>query len=438
MISIIIPVYNGKETIAECLRAVHSSEYPHYECIVVDDGSTDNTLDIARSFPFKIIQVAGGPSGPANARNIGAENAQGDIILFVDADVIIKPDTLTRVVNEFEKYPEITALFGSYDETPTSLNFVSQYKNLIHHFVHQQGHEISATFWSGCGAIRREAFIKLGGFDAKQFPRPSIEDIELGYRLKEAGYKTVLRKDIQVTHLKAWSLLGLLKTDVFHRAVPWTVLILRHRNIPNDLNLGISQRLSTFLLLGIMLYVGLFTSVPNIILLLLITGLFLALMNIWYWSPKNTDFQMTSKGERLTYFMIGAINLVALFKGESQLIFPLTLMLPLLLIGRFVNINRHLRNLLFAAITILIGLEFALLFIEMPVNIVIPLLIILLLVLLINNRLYMFLVRKHGFVFALAALPLQLLYYLYSVLSFVFTAGIVIWDDKQRMKSPKS
>ena len=438
MISIIIPVYNGQETIGECLRAVSSSDYQGYECIVVDDGSKDDTLEIARNFPCKIIQVAGGPLGPANARNYGVEQAHGDIILFLDADVIIKPDTLSKVVEEFEEHSDVAALFGSYDETPASLNFVSQYKNLVHHFVHQQGHESATSFWSGCGAIRREIFVKLGGFDAKQFPRPSIEDIELGYRLTEAGYKIVLRKNIQVTHLKAWSLFGLLKTDIFYRAVPWTALIIRHGSLINDLNLSISQRISTVLLIGIMLYIGIFASISNIILLFLITGLFLSLMNIWHWSPKSTDFQMTSKGEKLTYFLIGAVNLVALYEGESQLIFPLTLLLPFLLVGRLINVNRRLRYLLFSAIAILIGLEFTILFVKMPINIVLPLLFILLLILLINNRLYIFLVRKHGFIFALGALPLQLLYYLYSVVSFVFTAGIFGGDNKPRIKSSKS
>jgi glycosyltransferase involved in cell wall biosynthesis len=435
MISIIIPVFNAKETVGECLRAISCSEYKDYECIVVDDGSKDNTLEIVKSYPFKVFQVAGGPLGPANARNYGVECAQGDIVLFVDGDITIKPDSLARVADEFERHPDIAALFGSYDENPASLNFVSQYKNLIHHFVHQQGRENSATFWSGFGAIRRDIFLKLGGFNAKQFPHPSIEDIDLGYRLKNAGYKIVLRKDIQVTHLKAWSFLGLLKTDVFHRAIPWTSLILRHNNIPNDLNLSISQRISTVLMLGIMLYVGIFSPIHNIIFLFLITGLFLSLMNIWHWSPTATDFQMTSKGEKLTYFLIGAVNLVALYQGESRLIFPLTLMLPLLLIGKFVNVNKHLRYLLFSAIAILIGLEFTMLLVQMPLMIVLPLLIIPMLILLINNRLYVFLVRKHGFIFALAALPLQLLYYLYSVVSFVLTAGIYWMDNKPRTKS---
>ena len=122
--------------------------------------------------------------------------------------------------------------------------------------------------------------------------------------------------------------------------------------------------------------------------------------------------------------------MVALYQGESQLMFPLTILLPLLIVGRFINVNRLLRYLLFSLIAILISLEFAILFIRMPVNIVLPILIILLLVLLINNRLYVFLIRKHGIIFALAALPLQLTYYLYSVISFVLTAGIVIWDNK--------
>ena len=99
-ISVIIPVYNGKETLGHCLKSVLKSSYPNFECIVVDDHSTDNTVEIAESFNVKIKSL-NRQRGAAHARNRGAENAQGDILLFIDADVTIYPDSLVKVVKSF-------------------------------------------------------------------------------------------------------------------------------------------------------------------------------------------------------------------------------------------------------------------------------------------------------------------------------------------------
>ena len=83
---------------------------------------------------------------------------------------------------------------------------VSQYRNLLHHFVHQEGNPEASTFWAGCGAVRRAAFDAVAGYDEARFRRPSIEDIELGYRLRRAGYRIRLDRDLQCTHLKRWRL----------------------------------------------------------------------------------------------------------------------------------------------------------------------------------------------------------------------------------------
>jgi hypothetical protein len=120
---------------------------------------------------------------------------------------------------------------------------VSTYRNLLHHFVHQQGQAQASTFWAGCGAVRRDAFLASGGF-SPAFCRPSIEDIELGYRWRAAGAEIRLAKHIQVKHLKRWTLFSMLKTDIVDRALPWTVLSARTRTLPNDLNLEMSQRVS--------------------------------------------------------------------------------------------------------------------------------------------------------------------------------------------------
>jgi hypothetical protein len=140
-------------------------------------------------------------------------------------------------------HPEIVALFGSYDDTPAKRGLVTVYKNLQHHFVHQNSRREASTFWAGAGAIRRDCFLAQGGFD-ERYTRPSIEDIELGVRLKRAGYRIWLCPDVQVTHLKRWTFGSLLRADIFYRAVPWTRLILSTDRIPSDLNLDAKSRLS--------------------------------------------------------------------------------------------------------------------------------------------------------------------------------------------------
>ena len=162
----------------------------------------------------------------------------------------VHPDTLERVVAGFEEDPATDALFGSYDLTPGAPNFLSQYKNLFHHYVHQRSSGAASTFWTGCGAIRRSVFLESGGFDPG-YRRPAIEDIELGVRLVRAGHRIVVRKDVLATHLKRWTLLGLLTADIRDRGVPWTELILREGRLPNDLNLQTSERLRALLAVGI-------------------------------------------------------------------------------------------------------------------------------------------------------------------------------------------
>jgi hypothetical protein len=143
----------------------------------------------------------------------------------------------------------VAAVFGSYDASPRATGVVSRYRNLLHHFVHQNGSSEATTFWAGCGAIRRSIFESVGGFDDRRYPRPSIEDIELGYRLRWAGYRIFLDKGLQGKHLKRWTLRSVVLTDVRNRAVPWARLILERNNAPKDLNLKLSQRLSGLLVM---------------------------------------------------------------------------------------------------------------------------------------------------------------------------------------------
>jgi glycosyltransferase involved in cell wall biosynthesis len=245
-ISVIIPVYNGAAYLKSCLQALAASDYRSYECIVVDDGSTDEGRSIAAQFPLfvRVLHLAEGPRGPAYARNRGAEAARGAILFFLDADIMLSSRALRRVANLFQERTDVAAVFGSYDSRPAAAGMVSRYRNLLHHFVHQNGNREASTFWAGCGAIRRSIFEKIGGFDERRFWRPSIEDIELGYRLRQSGYRILLEKKLQGTHLKGWSLYALIRTDITCRAIPWTRLILETKTLPNDLNLKLGQRVS--------------------------------------------------------------------------------------------------------------------------------------------------------------------------------------------------
>ena len=246
MISVVVPERNGGTKLQECLEGIIRATPSPAELIVVADGDTDGSWRVAKEFGAKVFKIPE-PQGPARARNLGAQNAQGDILFFVDADVVIPSDAFSQIETAFNNDHHLTALFGCYDDEPGETNFLSQYKNLFHHYVHQRSQEEASTFWAGCGAIRRKVFLELGGFD-ESYRKPCIEDIELGYRLKKAGYKIRLSKTLQVKHLKRWTILSLLKSDFFDRALPWTELILRDRHFINDLNLQFSSRFSVILI----------------------------------------------------------------------------------------------------------------------------------------------------------------------------------------------
>ncbi|HEX5706620.1 MAG TPA: glycosyltransferase family 2 protein [Pyrinomonadaceae bacterium] len=247
-LSVIVPVYNGGAGVALCLDALAASVCDEaFEIIVVDDCSTDGSGEAARARGAEVLRLAE-RSGPSAARNRGAERARGDVLFFVDADVVVRRDTLARVVEFMRAHTEVAAVFGSYDDAPADRHAVSLYKNLLHHYVHQHSNEEAETFWAGCGAIRRAAFEEAGGFDERRYARPSIEDIELGRRLRRRGARIRLDKGLQVKHLKRWTLPTLVRTDIFARAVPWSRLIFEGgAGVPDDLNLRTRDRASALL-----------------------------------------------------------------------------------------------------------------------------------------------------------------------------------------------
>ena len=246
-LSVVIPVHNGGRDFERCLRRLRDSVGPEFELIVVDDGSTDGSAELARSFGARVLANPT-PRGPASARNDGAKAATTDLVFFLDADVAVHPNTLALALARFDGDPDLTALFGSYDDQPEAPGVVSRFRNLLHHFVHQQGQfeadvRPARTFWTGCGMIRRPEFLDTGGFDPSLYARPAIEDIEFGYRLTRRGCKIVLARDVLGTHLKRWTLASMVRTDIFQRGVPWMLLMKRQHVAETDLNVRPDQRL---------------------------------------------------------------------------------------------------------------------------------------------------------------------------------------------------
>jgi glycosyltransferase involved in cell wall biosynthesis len=275
--SVVIPVYNGGMAFRRCLDSLAQWLPRTVEVIVVVDGQDAESVLTAEQFGARVLQLPEN-CGPAHARNMGASHAQGEILFFIDADVTIHPSTIAAIDLMFEHHADIDALIGSYDDAPGSANFLSQYRNLLHHYTHQQACSEASTFWGACGAIRRNVFLAMGGFNTA-YRDPCIEDIELGYRLKAAGYRIYLSRYIQVKHLKRWTIKNLLKADLFYRAIPWTELIWRDRALKNDLNLDYTSRFSIIATYSLVLALGIALVLPGAIAAVALCALILVILN---------------------------------------------------------------------------------------------------------------------------------------------------------------
>lgn len=417
-IAVIVPVYNSSPQLRKCLDALAQSSETDFEFIVIDDGSTDDSVAVAQSSGAQVLST-GGRKGPACARNIGARASGADVILFIDSDVCVKPDTLARVRAAFQKDPELTALIGSYDDEPESPDFLSQYKNLMHCYVHQRGREAATTFWSGCGAIRRLTFLEFSGFNELMYRRPAIEDIELGYRLFYNGRKIILDRSLVVKHLKKWTFWGLLKTDILDRGIPWTELILRDRNMPNDLNLHLSQRVSValvFLLLSLMMLIAVewrgYFLTPLLAILFIVAGR--------YWVEGTAGRRKRSVVAVVTLSVAAIAGLA--YAYHMLVLIPLALLAYVLLFvrHRYSHRDGHSRGLIVSFIALYIGLAVLFAVTYVPQGWLVSVFGgVLLALVILNGQFYVFLAEKRGGMFAVGAIPMHLLYHFYNGISFL-------------------
>ncbi len=252
-ITVIVPMYNAERLIERCLAPLLAMRERGeiMEIIVVDDGSTDRSAEIVRRHASVCFVAMDAQGGPGAARNLGAKIATGSHLWFIDSDVVAA-ENAAQVLRDTFARTGAAAVIGSYDDRPAADNFLSQYKNLVHHYYHHRGKEHASTFWGGCGAVERGIFLQLGGFDANRYRYPSIEDIDFGYRLGDAGGRIVLERGLQGKHLKEWRFVNLVHTEIFRRALPWSRLMLERKDVTDDLNLGKGERARAILALATM------------------------------------------------------------------------------------------------------------------------------------------------------------------------------------------
>jgi GT2 family glycosyltransferase len=212
LISVIVPVYNGAATLGGCLEALYASRDVLFEVIVVDDGSTDATRQIAAHYPCRVL-VLPQNMGAARAKNAGAAEATGDVLFFTDADVHVRPDTLVCIAEDFGK-PQVVGVVGLLAETCPFANFASQFKNLWMHFTYRRQPRQVGLFFTSAAAIRREVFLKEGGFDSHYAGASITEDIEFGQRLLSAGYPVIMDQRLTVEHYKRYTAREVLHTDL--------------------------------------------------------------------------------------------------------------------------------------------------------------------------------------------------------------------------------
>jgi GT2 family glycosyltransferase len=196
-ISVIIPAYNAEATLGRCLAALSDQTRSPDEIIVVDDGSTDGTADVASRYAVRVIDQAN--AGPAAARNAGAQAARGDLLLFTDADCAPAPDWVERMAAAFAD-PTVVGAKGVYRTTqvePVARFVQIEYEDKYDRMRGQERVDFIDTYSAG---YRRDLFLQAGGFDTT-FPTASVEDQEFSFRLAQAGHRLVFVPDARVTHI---------------------------------------------------------------------------------------------------------------------------------------------------------------------------------------------------------------------------------------------
>ncbi|MEW6599953.1 MAG: glycosyltransferase family 2 protein [Nitrospirota bacterium] len=230
MISIVIPTYNSSRFMPNLLGSIFKQAVDNMEVIIVDDCSKDNTVELARQYPVKVIQMEKN-GGPARARNRGVKEAKGDIIFFLDSDVLVLDGTIREVKEYFEKNTSANCVIGVCATKPLNEGFVPTYMAMFEyiHLVNTKEGKVS-VFAPRCGAIKKELFLRVGGYD-ESYKGADVEDFELARRIIRED-SIFLNPKILVRHQFVNNFSEAVK-NYFKRAVMWIHLFMKDRQFDN-------------------------------------------------------------------------------------------------------------------------------------------------------------------------------------------------------------
>lgn len=249
--SVIIPAYNAEKTLQACIDGLMQQTRIPDEIIVVDDGSEDRTKTIAEAYSL-VTLLSQKNQGPAKARNVGAQNANGDVIVFLDSDCVPEKNWLEELLKPFAN-EKVVGVQGAYKTRQTSV--VAQFDQADIEYRYERMKRAKKLDWIGSysAAYLRKIFLEEKGFD-ETFPKASGEDAELSYRLAEKGFVLVFAPNAIVYHTHPAHIIHYLYVKFFRAYwrmrmyIKYPQKVIGDSYTPNNLKYSVVLALLTFFL----------------------------------------------------------------------------------------------------------------------------------------------------------------------------------------------
>ncbi len=307
LVSVVIPNYNGGITIGRCLEAVFLSDYPEFEVVVVDDCSTDDSVEIIQRFPCRLARLDS-HSGASKARNMGAQNSNGEILFFIDSDCLVEENAISLAVKTIEG-KENVVVGGTYTPIPADDAFFSIFQSIfIHHS--ETKNERPDYVASHAMIIYRTLFQKSGGFPEDFLP--ILEDVEFSHRIRRNGCELLMNPDILVRHIFDFTLVKSLR-NAFRKSMFWTIYSTGNKDLTSDsgtasreLKINGSSLLASFLFLPLSILSGKGIFLVGLLLVMLF-NLFSSrhLINAFY-RAKGLSFTLAATLYYVTLYPLAA------------------------------------------------------------------------------------------------------------------------------------
>ncbi len=213
LISVVVPTYNSSRSLDRCLGAIRESEGARIELIVVDDGSQDDSVLLARQYADHVVRLAK-TELRSDVRLAGFEHATGEILVNVDSDVVVERDTFRSIADYFHSHEDVAAVTGLLSAECPVDGFLSSYKHLYMNFIFRRLPARVSFLYGSIFALRPAAVRCLKNLPEGSRIIPSYaDDTELGLLLVSRGLRVGFAPHLSVQHLKRFTLESLLKND---------------------------------------------------------------------------------------------------------------------------------------------------------------------------------------------------------------------------------